>query len=71
LNILGVQLDFLARQVTAGRFPALVGVIILAGLGSDYLSAAEIHNLSYLFSKQVGILGSRAQVRLDWFKTKA
>jgi hypothetical protein len=39
----------------AGRFPALVSVILLAGLGSDYLSAAEIHDLSYLFSKQVGI----------------
>ena len=71
LYVPGIKLDLLSRTVPVGRPSYLISLFFLAGLGSKYLSTAEIMDLLHLFSEQGGVSYSRAISRADQLKTQS
>lgn len=71
LYVLGIQLDLFSRTVLVGRPSYLISLFFLVGLGSTYLSTAEIIDLLHLFSEQGGVSYSRVISRADQLKTQS
>ena len=71
LYVPGIKLDLLSRTVLAGRPSYPISLFLLAGLGSKYLSIAEIIDPLHLFSEQGSVSYSRAISKADQLKTQS